>query len=365
MKIGIDGYLLSTPYFCGTKRYAENLIRALSEIDKRNTYYIYVFSETHLTIKQKNIHFRLIPQHYLIGKKQIILSRMIAKDNIDVFHNLDPYGSITNPCNKIVTTVHDIYLGRMLNNQISPKGFFQFLYMSILRLGVFHKTKAFICISNHIKQDLLKEFNLQTRNKSIFTIYNGVDLVFTNHYTKHRSGIVAFHDFSKKKNIRAVINSYARLPKILQEKNPLYIVVSDKILISHVSMLLKQHNVFGFAKIYHSLSDEELAKLYSQCICLLYPSLYEGFGIPIIEAMASGCVVLTTRFGATREVGGNAAKYINPDDSIEISNVLCKVLLNKVEQEDLRMKGLVRARQFSWLYVAREMIKIYEQVYKN
>jgi glycosyltransferase involved in cell wall biosynthesis len=107
------------------------------------------------------------------------------------------------------------------------------------------------------------------------------------------------------------------------------------------------------------VSDDELAALYRGARCLVYPSLYEGFGLPVLEAMACGTPVVTSRGGATEEVAGNAAVLVDPLDPAAIA---AGIEHAAGWRDELRAKGLERARAFSWDRVARETWAVYEQV---
>ena len=107
------------------------------------------------------------------------------------------------------------------------------------------------------------------------------------------------------------------------------------------------------------VSDEELAALYRGARCLVYPSLYEGFGLPVLEAMACGAPVVTSRGGATEEVAGDAAVFVDPLDPAAIAAGIEEAA---AQSGELRAKGLERARAFSWDRVARETWAVYEQV---
>jgi glycosyltransferase involved in cell wall biosynthesis len=107
------------------------------------------------------------------------------------------------------------------------------------------------------------------------------------------------------------------------------------------------------------VSDDELAALYRGARCVVYPSLYEGFGLPVLEAMACGAPVVTSRGGATEEVAGGAAVLVDPLDTAAIAAGIEEAL---ARSDELRMKGLERAQAFSWDRVARETLAVYEGV---
>jgi glycosyltransferase involved in cell wall biosynthesis len=107
------------------------------------------------------------------------------------------------------------------------------------------------------------------------------------------------------------------------------------------------------------VSDEELARLYRGAKCVVYASLYEGFGLPIAEAMACGTPVVTSRGGATEETAGGAAVLVDPYDSTAIAAGIAEADARRAE---LRRLGLERARAFSWVGAARATAEVYREV---
>jgi glycosyltransferase involved in cell wall biosynthesis len=110
------------------------------------------------------------------------------------------------------------------------------------------------------------------------------------------------------------------------------------------------------------VSDSELRSLYESAACFVYPSFYEGFGLPPLEAMACGCPVVVSRAASLPEVCGDAAVYCDPRDPVDIARAIDQVLADAAVQEDLRRRSLARARSFSWRRAARTMLELMEDV---
>jgi glycosyltransferase involved in cell wall biosynthesis len=111
-----------------------------------------------------------------------------------------------------------------------------------------------------------------------------------------------------------------------------------------------------------SMSTEGLAELYRAADVLLFPSRYEGFGLPVLEAMASGLPVVASNVASLPEVAGEAALLLSPDDYDGLAGAVCRVLEDVGLREALRAKGLAQAREFSWEKCARETMAVYEEV---
>jgi len=106
------------------------------------------------------------------------------------------------------------------------------------------------------------------------------------------------------------------------------------------------------------LPAEDLPCLYNKAICFVYPSLYEGFGLPPLEAMACGCPVITSNISSLPEVVGDAAILVNPYKVDEIAVALKKILTNEILRQELRKRGLVQAQKFSWGKTSEQILKI-------
>lgn len=109
-------------------------------------------------------------------------------------------------------------------------------------------------------------------------------------------------------------------------------------------------------------TDRELPGVYSHALLFVFPSRYEGFGLPTLEAMASGCPTILARSSAHPEVGGDAAHYFSPEDAHELAGLLSSVVSNPQLRADLRAAGLLRAESFTWLSTAQKTLAAYEQV---
>lgn len=110
------------------------------------------------------------------------------------------------------------------------------------------------------------------------------------------------------------------------------------------------------------VSDQDLVRIYNTATLLVQPSFYEGFGLPILEAMACGCPVITTRGGSFPEVAGEAAFYVDPHNASNIANGIGEVFFNNKLQNELSQKGSTQAKKFSWKKTARETVEVYRQV---
>ena len=113
------------------------------------------------------------------------------------------------------------------------------------------------------------------------------------------------------------------------------------------------------------VTQEEKAALYTKALCLAFPSLYEGFGLPVLEAMSCGCPVLTANVSSLPEVAGHAALLVDPLDVKEIARGLGEMVSNPQLRQDLIKKGFAQVKKFSWVKAAQQTLAVYQKVVKD
>lgn len=354
MKIVIDATPLAIPFPCGTKNYAAELLKALAKNDSKNEYCIIAPQKIQLPAKS-NFHLRVIPKIRLL-KRQLLMPFVALKEKPDVFHYFEPYGSIFFRHKAIVTTVHDVDLsstypfgGRFLLNRI---------YCEVARYFVFRHTSFFITPSKSIKTEL-SAFSPVGRRK-VCVIKEGVNDGYADKGFK-RSNFLCMGDFAPRKNLKRIVEAYAGLPKSVLKRNKLLIAVTDKLTATRMSDLVSAKNLKKNVAIMTNVSDKKLKVLYAKSLVFVYPSLYEGFGLPVVEAMASGCPVITSNKGALKETAGKSAFLVNPNSTADIKKAMYEVCTNTKLRMRLKIKGLKMAKKYTWDKTAKETISLYEK----
>lgn len=214
-----------------------------------------------------------------------------------------------------------------------------------------NKCSAVIAVSNYAKHEYLDHLGFVT-NK-VATIYHGVDhSIFCP--AEDRSGHTPYFlhvsAYQPKKNFDRILLSYRQLPP---NKPRLVAVVPG------YTKTITDPNI---EIIQTPLSHKDLAILYRNAFCFLFPSLHETFGHPIIEAMASGCPVITSRTTACAEIADDAALLVDPRSVHEITIAMTRLLTDDPLRHSLRDKGIKRAKQFSWQKCAQEHLVVFKSV---
>jgi len=217
--------------------------------------------------------------------------------------------------------------------------------------------------SFHSKELLMKIYNLQTNR--IKTIYNGANTLransLCNKKSKKENFILYVGRINKMKNISGLLTAYSRIHNKIN--HDLVIISDDKAALKHeIKKANINDKVMERIVFKENVSEEEKFDVMSKAKLLVSPTLYEGFGLPPVEAMACGCPVIVSNTSCIPEVCGEAAMYIDPYNTDSISDAIVKL----IEDNDLRTKlierSLKRAKRFSWEYSAQEHIRVFENV---
>lgn len=360
MKIGIDATPLTLPFNCGVKRYATELLFGIAKIDHKNDYYIFASGKIRVP-KQKNFHHVKIPK-IPIMKRQLFMPYLAHKKHLDVFHYLEPYGSVLFRHNNIVTTVHDIDL--IPTYPIFSKNILRRIYCEVTRRFVFKNTKIFIVPTKNISAELSSFLHSESDKKRINVTYLGVSPTFRKEKKrkKHQGYYLSMGDFAPRKNVSRVINAYVNLPKNIRRNFKLVVIASTSKSAKKFTDLANKMDANGRVVVLVNVSSQKLVELYNNATAFVYPSLYEGFGLPVLEAMSCGCPVITTNYGATKEVSGNAALLVDPRSEDSIKKGMIDIVRNANLRKELILRGIARSRNFKWQITVKQTLSTYRQL---
>lgn len=289
---------------------------------------------------------------------QILLNNAIKKYEIDLFFS--PYYKFPLLTDiPSIISIHDItyLLIEPYRNQIKNK----FFIKNFIKIAA-KKVKKIITCSNSTKKDLCKILNIE--EDKIEIIYDAVSNEFSpkdkqdvlkvkNKYNINKKYILYVGNSKPHKNLNRLIQAYELLPKEIKEEYML-------ILIGVESSSLIKYQVEN-VKLIKTVNNEELISFYSGADLFVFPSLYEGFGLPPLEAMACGCPVVVSNISSISEILEDAAVYFNPYSIDEISKTIAKVLLDEDLKKRLRDKGFLQKAKFS----IEKMCSKYLQIFKS
>ena len=378
MIIGID--ISSIPYKTGVSNYTLNLVRNLVKLDKINTYKFFYSSlrlplPTEIIELQKNhpnikiYQFKLPPTALQILWNQLhIFPIEFFIGPCHLFHTSDWTQPPTIKA-KTITTVHDL----------TPFLFPQWHHQKVITA---HQNKMqiaakkcvqFICVSENTKNDLLKLFPKIDPQK-ITVIYEAAEEKYSKFLKlpqslqqKKKETIKKQYGLDKfilaqgtrepRKNLRRLIDAFVEFKKT----NPK----------CHVELAIAGKYGWGedvdgakhpSIKILGFIPEKDMVALHATAICLAYPSLYEGFGLPIVKSLKVGTPIITSNISSMPEVGGKAAIYVDPNSTEQLTQAIIKVIKSTTLKNRLRSKGLIQAKKFDWLKTAEQTLHIYNSL---
>lgn len=383
MKIGID--ISQLVYGTGVSNYTQNLVHNLLEIDKKNQYVIFGSSlrarkklkdfeksleEFAREPSRSNFEIKIVPYPPLI--LEFLWNRLhlypIEKfiGEVDVFHSSDWTQPPTNSNTKKVTTVHDL-IPFLFPASAHPK----IMAAQKRRLTrVKKEVDLIIADSQTTKDDLVKFLNID--EEKIKVIYlapapefkpqddQKVDEVLQKYKIK-KPYILSAATQEPRKNIQKLLDVFENIAKVRPD---LRLVLTGKYGWGPGLHIGENARLAGRQVIWTDyVPQEDLVVLYSGCRVFVYPSLYEGFGLPILEAMACGAPVITSNNSSMAEIAKNAAILVDPRSDGQLTRAINLILnLNLENYQKMVRASLDRARKYTWTKTARETLKVYEEV---
>jgi len=378
MKIGLD--YISSFGSGGNATYTRELIKGLAKIDQKNDYYLYTYLHKLLSfykkdiISQRNFHYRAgyFCWPYKFFKKNIenfsqqLLPRKIKKDRIDIFHLTNPL-KFNPQIKNFIVTIHDLcYLKEPDFIKKSSMDFCQKNLQAIL-----DKSQAVIAVSRATKKDILDNFKIRT--DKTFVIYEGISEIFKPQLDKNylkkkfnlnKEYILFIGQLQPRKNLPRLLKAYSQLALDFRKKYQLVIVgrSRNQTILRELVSLAARLKIKNQVRFLGYLETKDLPYLYSGATVFIYSSLYEGFGLPILESLACGTPVIASNVSSLPEVLGQAGLLVDPYNSEEIKLALEKILTEDGLRDSLIKKGLAQSRNFNWLSTAQETLNLYQQV---
>jgi len=269
---------------------------------------------------------------------------------------------------RAVSTIHDLSILR--HPEYHPA--IRVRYQEAMFPGLMRKGSLFITDSECSKNELL-EFYPSAQGR-VVSVPLGVDPMFCVREPSVIASTLAAYGLipgsyalsvgtiEPRKNIERLIKAYAYLPSNMRSQYPLVLVGGEGWNSEHIHELIAKHSQEGWLKYLRFVPDLDMAAIYSGARVFACVSHYEGFGLPVLEAMASGIPVISSDAASLPEVGGDAVKYINPNLTEQITDALKTILDDDQNCRALSQKGLERARLFSWDRTTKETLLAYGQI---
>jgi len=332
----------------GIGTYLQNLLQHLVRIDTRNEYVLMCFERD--AERLQNLGSVLMVSSGLYSISELVsLGRVVASARADLFHEphyVLPYG-ISCPA---VVTVHDII--HVLFPDYLP-GTLARLYARHFMRRALSASAAVITVSDASRADIVARYPWAA--DSVIRVHNGIDESFHDRVepeTRERPYFLAVGNNKPHKNFPMLIRAYEVFHTEAPEHELLIVGPGEDSLPSPPAGV----------HLLSSVPSERLARLYRGCTALLFPSLYEGFGLPAVEAQACGAPVIASDIPVFRETLGESALFFPLEEPAFLAAVMAKVAQDDGLRRELSAKGLRNSRRFSFETCARETLAVYERV---
>lgn len=361
----------------GITTYIRNIVRTLGRVDRQNEYFLIGMVSRLREIGELPANFHSVPfiEPEPSLRTYLEFRRVVKRFDCDLVHIPHTFWRPRPTHCPYVMTVHDVldYLYRVK----SRSNFNQMVHYRLTRLAL-HQAARIFAVSNFTKQDVAHLF--QVPEKKIEVVYNAIDDRFlmgpateadrqmiAERYQVHYPFVLYAGRISPHKNVVRIIESFSALKTELAKDGLMedlkLIIIGDE-LSKHPDLrraVIKsgvQYDVrfLGFVPI------DVLRIFYDTAKAFIFPSLYEGFGLPPLEAMSHGTPVVTSNTTSLPEVVGKAAVLVNPENVFEIKRALYRVLTDQPLRERMKIAGREQAQKFSWETSVRRMIEVYEEV---
>jgi glycosyltransferase involved in cell wall biosynthesis len=357
----------------GIGNYIFNLISELSKIDDKNKYIIFAAIENKDFYRTANKNFFVININFWgrnrfirILWEQLILPFKLIEFKADILFSSGFICPIIKTAINVLT-IHDM----TFFSHPDVHTFFKKIYFPFMIKRSANRSEKIIAVSHNTKKEIIKYAGIN-ENKIVVTHLSANnfpqnDIENEKKFLEEKYGINTEYllfvgMIEPRKNINLIIEA---LGKITDKSVKLVIVGKKGWMVDDLFEEIKVKKLENRVIFTGFVPDEELELFYKNAKVFLYPSLYEGFGIPVLEAMKAGCPVITSNISSLPEVAGDAAIQIKPQNSEELVNAIDSITKDKNMRNELIEKGLENAEKFSWGTTAKQTLEIFHQLGKQ
>jgi glycosyltransferase involved in cell wall biosynthesis len=367
MRVAIDARKL---HDFGIGTYIRNLLRQLARLDQTTEYVLLSRQADMGVAAQLGLNFRAVLEpaaNYSI-REQIHVPWVLLRERPDVFHAPHYVLPTAVPCRSVVT-IHDcIHL--MFPQYLPNRG--AHAYARAAMWSAVRRSDCILTVSEASKRDILHFFTVPP--EKIVVVTNAIDERFwitppeedvarvRERYQLEQRFVLYVGNIKPHKNLVRLIEAFDILRRGELDDLKLLIIGDEISKLPALRRAVHSHKLHKHVRFLGYLPDETLAILYRLASVFVFPSLYEGFGLPPLEAMASGTPVVTSNVSSLPEVAGDAAVLVDPYDVDSLVDGVRRVLTDQALAAEMRARGLVRAREFSWESSVLKIRDVYERV---
>lgn len=370
MHIGIDARFFGS-LGKGLGRYTQKLIENLEKLDNSNDYFVFLRRENFNEYQPKNKRFHKVLADYswYTVMEQIQMPRMLNKYKLDLVHF--PHFNV--PIlyrKKFVITIHDLILlhfPTIKSTTLNPLWYwFKFLVYKIVIKSAIKKSEKIVTVSNFTKDDILK--NYAVSEKKIAVTYESGEEI-TQNQSKEKGRVIKKYGIIKPyvlyvgnayphKNLEALILAFS---EIYDKNQYLVLVGKEDYFYKKLKQTVSKEQIKNIV-FTDFVPDEELEEIYDNALMYIFPSLYEGFGLPPLEAMRKGVPVASSDHECMKEILGDSAYFFEATDKEKIKEAIVLVSHNENLRKKLIERGLKQVQKFTWKEMASQTLQEYKKI---
>jgi glycosyltransferase involved in cell wall biosynthesis len=354
----------------GIGTYVRNLVAALARVDRENRYVLLVRPADKEVLPPLPETFRTVVESAGVysARELFALSYRLFRLKLDLYHATHYVLPVVVP-SRVVVTIHDII--HLLYPEFLPSGL-AFLYAQRMIHRSLGRGDRIIAVSQNTKADLMEYFDVD--GKKIQVVYNGVEERFRARLPEDevdrrlaelgiaRPYLLFVGNPKPHKNLDNVVQAYARARRLSPFDAPLVCVGAKSGADAKIRQRAQYLGVADRVLLLGHVADEVLPAVYQGATLFLYPTLYEGFGLPVVEAMASGVAVVTSSTSALKEIAEGYARLVDPLDVPAMAEAIAELMADDDRRAALAKLGARRAEDFRWEETARKTLAIYRAV---
>jgi glycosyltransferase involved in cell wall biosynthesis len=370
MRIVVDGRTIVGGR-TGVGVYAERIVRSLLQIDQQNQYFLFLV-EPLADLRASNLTTVMIPGYNRAGLNRlwenVLVPRFASKNHIDLYFSPAYALPFFRPAKlPLVTAIHDL-IGLLYPETFTPK---MRLWQKIFIANAARVADRIITGSNATRADFLRLYPSAEKKTSV--IYHSIDEDFRpgsspeeirrvqEKYGLPRKIVLYVGTVEPRKNVANLARAFARLPNSIKNEFTLVIAGKPGWFVDSIKTEISRLQLGEKVRYIGYVERKDLPTLYQLATLFVYPSLYEGFGFPPLEAMACGVPVLCSNTSSFPEVVGDAAIMVDPHDVGQMGKELERLLGNPVLRDEMGTRGLGQAERFGARRMAEETLKVLEE----
>lgn len=374
MNLGIDGRVITWHIGSGLATYTNNLLENLNRLQRlKNIFLFYPYKD-----RTDCFDINEIPTSLLAGERRLDFWRNVydlkwdTDYPIDIFHNtVNGIGLPKSIKGTRIITLHDLIPYIMPETVDRPHLDYTLKNTPFIIEGVSH----IITVSNYSKSDIQKYFGVD--DDKITVTHLAADPIFRplnresskrvifNKYGVDKKYVLYLGGFSQRKNIARLIKAFKKV--ILEKEEVINLLILGEFSRSYKDLwkLTEELDLCEYIKFLNFVPTADLPHFYNGAEVFVYPSLYEGFGLPPLEAMQCGTPVVTSNVSSIPEIVGDCCILADPYSTDSIAASILKLLLDEDEWHKYSLKGIEKAKEYSWQKTAVETLKVYEKCLKS